>query len=1053
MTKSGAQVQFGGKMIEWRPEESLLDCLERHGAGVPSSCRSGVCHSCLVKATAGVPPEAAQHGLRETWRAQGLFLACMCRQAPNQPAPALLGVGLVSEASVSVRARCVGKELRGEDVVRLELEPLEPLDFRPGQFINLVHDDIVRSYSIASLPSEGLVELHVRRVPHGRMSGWIADQLQVGDHVTIRGPSGDCHYVPGRAAQPLVLAGTGTGLAPLWGIARDALAQGHTGSILLFHGARTPRELYMDRDLRALAQQHSNFHYFGCVSSQDAAISDAQHRRGRVHQVLQGEQPKLEGRRIFVCGSPQVVKTLKQHAYRQGADKDDILADAFIAAPEPSKKKPRLSLPILTEPEPAAGKDARHRRIQRLRFGVQASVLSGFLLQGLLYYRFDFRPLGNLLPFMAYDSLGHLMVSSALVMWAGLFLLAMVFGRFMCGWLCPLGFFQDAGEKLLRWAKISLPAPKSQPRAVRFALACMVVGHFAIMPLLAAPVRVWQADMHFREPWLLGFPFRLELFALDLMLVFVVIGIALPLFFGPRPYCKLVCETGYMLDRASSFAFGRIRRNHGFDQDTCLACGKCTAICPQGINVHEEVNLFDRVVNTSCITCLQCVNTCPNDTIIYSMKKRVADTGKVAGYLAGLHVRAADLPRHVLTGVGVLAGAYLGFRVLPPSYFHTYLLLASLGGLTGYLLWRGARLVRGLGLEERITAEAMSTVEREAKERVLPLTPQERLQAAAQAAAGQEQRRRLSPILVLCAAYLLVMAAASAVIGHLPPRITPVADISRALADPGERAARGVVHFAVPPTLSEHDMHRAFGSLDGYLSRSLARDVIIVGGETYGQLAQALERGAVDALMLPAGAAAAVLGRQARAARGAADPIQIIVQAEVDGRTTFSGALVSKPAGPRRVDELRGKRLAITSFDSVSGFIAPMAILREKGVGSLDLSEIVFAGSAEKALALLASDRVDAAASFDGAIDRFARRNPGVTLEPLETYDGLITDVVLVRAGFHLREALKHVLLSLAADRSSDAQRVRDDLHFGSITAFLAWDPERFAEFQALFRQ
>jgi phosphate/phosphite/phosphonate ABC transporter binding protein len=645
---------------------------------------------------------------------------------------------------------------------------------------------------------------------------------------------------------------------------------------------------------------------------------------------------------------------------------------------------------------------------------------------------------------MAYDSLGHMMVSSALIAWAGLFLLAMVFGRFMCGWLCPIGFMQDAGEKVLGLFKVKLRRPLTQPRFVRFALACLIVGHFAVMPLLAAPVKLWQVDLHFREPWLLGFPFRAGLFTLDLLLVFIVVGIVMPLFFGPRPYCKMVCETGYLLERASSFSFGRIRRNHGFDQDTCLSCGKCTATCPQGINVHEEVNLFDRVVSNACITCLQCVNICPNETIIYSLRKRVADTGKVAGYLASLHVRPEDLPRHAMSGIGVLVGGYVGFRMLPPSYSHTYLLLAAIGGLSGHLIWRGlSQLFGSFGL-----GKTLSTVERETQDRVLPLSPQERL------ALGQNKKNRTGPIIALLCVYVALVGVAVAIVSQMSPRITKVADITHDQADPAARQKQNLFYFGVPPTLAEHDTHRTYGSMHEWLSDALQTQAFVMSAESYGQLAGALEHGYIDAAILPAGTAAAVLARQESGAE-VKEKITPVAQVRIQGSTTYSGALVTLEDGPREIAAVRGQRLAVTSFDSVSGCLAPMALLREHEIKAMDLSELVFAGSHSKALALLAAGRVDVAASFDGAIQRFRERNPTIELIEIEKYDGLLTDVVLVRGGLEpeRRQALTRALFNLDRDAGESASQARADLATGSISAFAPWDGAAFENFRKLYSE
>jgi len=1013
------EIVFGGRKLEWEEPDTLLECLEKGGVNVPSSCRSGVCQSCLVKAVKGAPPEHSQEDLRETWKQQGLFLSCISKNVCS------LEVALPDAAVGMSTGTVVGKQLLGEDVVRFQLKTDAPFEFRAGQFANLIRPDgLTRSYSIASIPADGVLEFQVRKVTGGKMSCWLYDEMQPGQSLTVRGPNGDCFYVPGQPAQPLLLIGTGTGLAPLVGIARDALNAGHTGPIHLVHGGKNINHLYLHEELTALGARHKNFHYLPAVTE---PTTDVSLNVGRVNVVLDRKLPNLKNHRVFLCGSPPMVKDLKQHVYRAGAALDDILADAFISAPPPPKpvSASRPNLLALAPPNAAAKKESRPW-LQQLRYALQAMVFTGFILQGILYYTLHIRPLGNLLPFTAYDALGHMVVSSALIAWGTLFLLVMVFGRFVCGWLCPIGFIQDSGERLLNLFKIKLRRPLNQPRVVRLVLAIMVLGHLVVMPLLAAPVRLWQFDLHFREPWLLGFPFRVGLFALDLALVFVVIGIVLPYFFGPRPYCKMVCETGFLLDQVSQFSFGRIRRNHGFDQDTCLSCQRCTNICPQGINVHEEVHLFDRVVNSNCITCLQCVNTCPNDTIIYSLRKRVADTGKVAGYLASINARAGDMPRHVLTGAGTLVGAYLGFLVIPKSYFHTYLLFASLGGLTGLLLWRTTRLAFGeKGLEDSLQEQAMSLVERENKERLLPLTKQERLHVTP---TKKKEQRSMLPVMAVV--YLMVAGVIGWVVTHIPPRIGAISEIPSDKRKAAVRDAEKVLYLGLPPSVSEDDMHLTYASLHDYLSREMQMDVRLVTGTTYGEVGHALASGHIDAAFLPSGAAFGVLKRQPGA------EVLLAARVVVNGETTYSGSLVALAGGPKTLAEVRGQRLAVTGLDSLSGYLAPMAVLRWEGIRPTDLGEIVMAGNHSRALALLHSGRVDVAATFDGAVALFKQRFPHVELRTLGSFRDLPTDMVLVNASLSptRRYSLVSALKRISTEPS--AADVRGDLAHGAITGF-----------------
>jgi NAD(P)H-flavin reductase len=97
-------------------------------------------------------------------------------------------------------------------VLRARLRLPQPFAYRAGQYITLKRGDgLSRSYSLASLPTDETLELHVRLAPHGRMSGWLFNEAREGDAIMLRGPAGDCFYTTGKIDQPMLLVGTGTG--------------------------------------------------------------------------------------------------------------------------------------------------------------------------------------------------------------------------------------------------------------------------------------------------------------------------------------------------------------------------------------------------------------------------------------------------------------------------------------------------------------------------------------------------------------------------------------------------------------------------------------------------------------------------------------------------------------------------------------------------------------------------------------------------------------------------------------------------------------------------
>jgi NAD(P)H-flavin reductase len=316
------RLTFGDSTFRCQPNETVLETLLRENIQVPNGCRHGLCQACLMRSLDNSPPVLAQTGLKDTLQKQNYFLACVCH--PEQD----MTIVMPNQQSSFIEASVTKKLLLTPDIIQLVLEYQTSIDFFAGQFVNLKrHDGLTRSYSIANVPlAKNILEFHIRRLANGQFSTWVHDELELGCKISISAPQGSCHYLPGRAEQPLMLIGTGSGLAPLYGIISDALAQGHSGPIHLYHGSRDLNGLYFIDEMRELAVKLDNFHYTPCLSGDDI---ESDHVQGRAHDIALSSTETLSGWRVFLCGHPEMVNQAKTMAFMKGATMADIYTDAF----------------------------------------------------------------------------------------------------------------------------------------------------------------------------------------------------------------------------------------------------------------------------------------------------------------------------------------------------------------------------------------------------------------------------------------------------------------------------------------------------------------------------------------------------------------------------------------------------------------------------------------------------------------------------------------------------------------------------------------------------
>jgi NAD(P)H-flavin reductase len=177
---------------------------------------------------------------------------------------------------------------------------------------------VARPYSLASLPGEDAwLEFHL----DCRQPGAFCDAarcLQLGDGLRLgelRG--GALHYDPDWQARPLWLLAAGTGLAPLYGVLREALRQEHRGAIRLLHAAHEPAEHYLAGALQALAAEHAQLQIELVTAAQlPAALAEL---RLVSRQTL-----------ALLCGHPSTVDSFARRLYMAGLPRSQMFADLFL---------------------------------------------------------------------------------------------------------------------------------------------------------------------------------------------------------------------------------------------------------------------------------------------------------------------------------------------------------------------------------------------------------------------------------------------------------------------------------------------------------------------------------------------------------------------------------------------------------------------------------------------------------------------------------------------------------------------------------------------------
>ena len=307
---------------------NLLDALREHDVPVSYSCLAGRCGTCRCKIVDGNVLDSGREVQRPLGAQDQYVLACQTFLTESCTIEIPEPDEVVVHTARIVKATVVALEDQTHDIKRIRLRPSKPLDFSPGQYAQLQFTpDHIRPYSMAGLCADGELEFHVRLVADGRVTGYIAKDLKVGDAVRVSGPLGSA-YLRRKHEGPMLCVAGGTGLAPILSIIRGVIAEGMQNPIHLYFGVRSERDIYGLEWLEALKLEHPQLKVHVVVTSGRASAC----RTGLVTEAIAQDWSSLDGFRAYLCGAPPMVEATTLLVKQMGVLPEQIYADAFYAS-------------------------------------------------------------------------------------------------------------------------------------------------------------------------------------------------------------------------------------------------------------------------------------------------------------------------------------------------------------------------------------------------------------------------------------------------------------------------------------------------------------------------------------------------------------------------------------------------------------------------------------------------------------------------------------------------------------------------------------------------
>jgi propane monooxygenase reductase component len=308
-------------------DETILSAAFRQGIMLMHGCKEGQCSACKSFLLDGEVDldRYSTFALPDFEEAEGWTLLCRAHaysdlevELINYDEDVLHGGTPPRTVSTIVEA----VELLTADIWSLELRPEEPLEFKPGQYVDIgiPGTDEHRSFSMANTDAETL-EFMIKQYPGGRFSGLLADgSIKPGDTLEVTGPYG-VFTLRQTSPRRLLFIGGGAGMAPILSLLRSMKESGSQREAAYYYGARSEADLFHLEELAGLP--------CGFVAALSENSNGWSGETGLITDVVDRLEGDLTEVDAYLCGPPPMVDAAIALLDAKGVPESHVYFDKF----------------------------------------------------------------------------------------------------------------------------------------------------------------------------------------------------------------------------------------------------------------------------------------------------------------------------------------------------------------------------------------------------------------------------------------------------------------------------------------------------------------------------------------------------------------------------------------------------------------------------------------------------------------------------------------------------------------------------------------------------